>query len=90
MAEDNGFRTVNTMIQARNLTKRYGTISAVDGLSFEALAGHVTGFLGPNGSGKSTTMRAHRRRHLGLRRSRPRSLAVVRRRNNVHPRLAYL
>ena len=48
MAEDNGFRTINTMIQARNLTKRYGTISAADELSFEALAGNVTGFLGPN------------------------------------------
>jgi ABC-2 type transport system ATP-binding protein len=45
------------MIAARNLTKRYGAIVAVDGLSFEVRPGTVTGFLGPNGSGKSTTMR---------------------------------
>src|ERR1700704_4267962 len=45
------------MIQARNLTKRYGSTTAVDGLSFEVLPGRVTGFLGPNGAGKSTTMR---------------------------------
>lgn len=45
------------MIQARGLTKRYGTTLAVDGLSFEVSPGRVTGFLGPNGAGKSTTMR---------------------------------
>jgi len=45
------------MIEARNLTKRYGTTLAVDDLSFSVEAGQVTGFLGPNGSGKSTTMR---------------------------------
>ncbi|GGS62697.1 ABC transporter ATP-binding protein [Planobispora rosea] len=45
------------MIDARRLTKRYGSTVAVDGLSFEVRGGHVTGFLGPNGAGKSTTMR---------------------------------
>jgi len=45
------------MIQARNLTKRYGSTIAVDDLSFDVLPGRVTGFLGPNGAGKSTTMR---------------------------------
>ena len=45
------------MIQARHLTKRYGTVVAVDDLSFDVLPGRVTGFLGPNGAGKSTTMR---------------------------------
>ena len=45
------------MIEARDLTRRYGTTLAVDGLSFELWPGAVTGFLGPNGSGKSTTMR---------------------------------
>ncbi|GIH76330.1 ABC transporter ATP-binding protein [Planobispora longispora] len=45
------------MIDARELTKRYGSTVAVDGLSFEVRGGHVTGFLGPNGAGKSTTMR---------------------------------
>ncbi len=45
------------MIQARELTKRYGDKVAVDGASFTIRPGVVTGFLGPNGSGKSTTMR---------------------------------
>ncbi|MGC2190909.1 MAG: ATP-binding cassette domain-containing protein [Candidatus Dormiibacterota bacterium] len=45
------------MIQARNLTKRYGDTLAVDGLTFEVKPGQVTGFLGPNGAGKSTTLR---------------------------------
>ena len=45
------------MIEARNLTKRYGPTVAVDELSFAVRPGSVTGFLGPNGSGKSTTMR---------------------------------
>ena len=44
-------------IEATNLSKRYGSVQAVDGLSFTVVAGQVTGFLGPNGSGKSTTMR---------------------------------
>ena len=45
------------MIEARGLTKRYGSTVAVDALSFDVRPGVVTGFLGPNGSGKSTTMR---------------------------------
>ncbi len=45
------------MIEVQGLTKRYGDVLAVDGLSFEVRPGQVTGFLGPNGSGKSTTMR---------------------------------
>jgi ABC-2 type transport system ATP-binding protein len=45
------------MIEANNLTKRYGEKTAVEGLSFNVKPGLVTGFLGPNGSGKSTTMR---------------------------------
>jgi ABC-2 type transport system ATP-binding protein len=45
------------MIQASELTKRYGAKTAVDGLSFTVAPGVVTGFLGPNGAGKSTTMR---------------------------------
>ncbi|MEV6513861.1 ABC transporter ATP-binding protein [Streptomyces sp. NPDC051642] len=45
------------MIEVRGLTKRYGDRTAVDGLSFTAPPGQVTGFLGPNGAGKSTTMR---------------------------------
>jgi ABC-2 type transport system ATP-binding protein len=46
-----------TVIQAMNLTKRYGETVAVADLSFDVEPGQVTGFLGPNGSGKSTTMR---------------------------------
>ena len=45
------------MIEARGLTKRYGSTTAVDDLSFKVESGRVTGFLGPNGAGKSTTMR---------------------------------
>jgi ABC-2 type transport system ATP-binding protein len=45
------------MIEAQNLTKRYGEQTAVKDLSFTVKPGIVTGFLGPNGSGKSTTMR---------------------------------
>ncbi len=45
------------MIEARDLTKRFGTKLAVDNLSFSVHPGSVTGFLGPNGAGKSTTMR---------------------------------
>ncbi|MEU3648399.1 ATP-binding cassette domain-containing protein [Lentzea sp. NPDC034063] len=45
------------MIEVANLTKRYGTTTAVDELSFTVHPGVVTGFLGPNGAGKSTTMR---------------------------------
>ncbi len=45
------------MIEVRNLSKRYGAVTAVDDLSFTVEPGTVTGFLGPNGAGKSTTMR---------------------------------
>jgi ABC-2 type transport system ATP-binding protein len=45
------------MIEAINLTKRYGRTVAVDEASFVVQPGRVTGFLGPNGAGKSTTMR---------------------------------
>jgi ABC-2 type transport system ATP-binding protein len=45
------------MIEASQLTKRYGEKTAVDGLDFTVKPGSVTGFLGPNGAGKSTTMR---------------------------------
>ena len=45
------------MIEAKNLTKKYGDKTAVDDLTFTVQPGIVTGFLGPNGAGKSTTMR---------------------------------
>lgn len=45
------------MIEVRNLVKRFGSITAVDDVSFVVEKGTVLGFLGPNGAGKSTTMR---------------------------------
>jgi len=45
------------MIRVRALHKSYGSLPAVDGVSFDVDAGEVVGFLGPNGAGKSTTMR---------------------------------
>jgi ABC-2 type transport system ATP-binding protein len=45
------------VIEVRGLTKRFGTLTAVDHLSFEVDAGTVVGFLGPNGAGKTTTLR---------------------------------
>ncbi|MAT98426.1 MAG: MFS transporter [Anaerolineaceae bacterium] len=45
------------MIEADNLTKRYGTYTAVSNLTFSCVPGEIVGFLGPNGAGKTTTMR---------------------------------
>lgn len=45
------------MLEVQDLTKRYGDIYAVEGISFTVKPGIITGFLGPNGAGKSTTMR---------------------------------
>ena len=45
------------MIQVDTLTRHYGPLRAVDGLSFAVETGTVLGFLGPNGAGKSTTMK---------------------------------
>jgi len=48
---------IGCMLELRHVTKRFLGIAAVDGVSFQARAGEVTGYLGPNGSGKSTTMK---------------------------------
>lgn len=48
--------TTDLVIETKLLTKRFGDIVAVDGLSLEIPRGHVFGLLGPNGSGKTTTM----------------------------------
>ena len=45
------------MIETRELSRHYGAIRAVDGISFRVEPGQVLGFLGPNGAGKSTTMK---------------------------------
>jgi len=44
-------------VEVRGLTKTFGRVTAMRGMSFTAPAGKVTGFLGPNGSGKTTTLR---------------------------------
>ncbi len=48
---------MGAMIVARDLVKRYGELTAVDGISFTVEAGECFGFLGPNGAGKTTTIR---------------------------------
>ena len=45
------------MIEVANLSKRYGDLRAIEGVSFTAGSGQILGFLGPNGAGKTTTMR---------------------------------
>ena len=45
------------MIEVRDLHKTFGTVKAVDGVSFVARDGEITGLLGPNGAGKTTTLR---------------------------------
>src|SRR3989304_4846280 len=44
-------------IEARNLVRRFGSFTAVDGFSFAVQRGEIFGFLGPNGAGKSTTIK---------------------------------
>ena len=44
------------MIEVKNITKRYGSVTAVDNISFTINKGEIIGLLGPNGAGKSTTM----------------------------------
>ena len=45
------------MLEFEGATKRFGSLTALDGCSFTARAGRLTGFLGPNGAGKTTAMR---------------------------------
>ena len=45
------------LVETRALIMRFGSVTAVDGISFSVDRGEVVGFLGPNGAGKSTTMK---------------------------------
>ena len=49
--------SVVTAIEAQDLTKQFGSFTAVDGVDFQVERGQIFGFLGPNGSGKTTTIR---------------------------------
>jgi ABC-2 type transport system ATP-binding protein len=52
-----GARMTQTAVRIKNLSRHFGPVKAVDGLSLEVPAGTVFGFLGPNGAGKTTTIR---------------------------------
>ena len=73
--------TLEPVIQVRNLTKRFGDFTAVDGISFDILPGEIFGFLGPNGSGKTTTIRMT----LGLLQPTEGSVEVLGIRVSEHP-----
>src|SRR5205814_3875717 len=45
------------VIRVENLVKKFGAITAVDGIQLDVQAGQIFGFLGPNGAGKSTTIK---------------------------------
>jgi ABC-2 type transport system ATP-binding protein len=49
---------MGAVLEVRGLTRRFGSLTALDNLTFSVPSGHVVGFLGPNGAGKTTTMRA--------------------------------
>ncbi|MDH4110312.1 MAG: ABC transporter ATP-binding protein [Gammaproteobacteria bacterium] len=49
---------MNSLVVARNVTKRFGDFRAVDNVSFEIEKGRITGLIGPNGAGKTTLLKA--------------------------------
>jgi ABC-2 type transport system ATP-binding protein len=82
---------MDTVLQTTDLTKRYGSFTALDSLSLSVNKGEVLGYLGPNGSGKTTTIRLL----LGL--IRPSSghaeicgMDVQKQKVEIHKRLAYV
>ena len=81
----------NCVVEARSLVKRFGAVTALDGLDLSVRTGEIHGFLGPNGAGKSTTIRAL----LGQLRLNSGAVAVFgqdawRRAIDIHARLAYV
>jgi lipooligosaccharide transport system ATP-binding protein len=52
-----GMVSLEVLIKAHNLTKKFGNLMAVDHVDFEVFKGECVGFLGPNGAGKTTTVR---------------------------------
>ncbi len=56
-AAEDGAAADSIAVRCRGLTKRYGSLTALDGLDLDVPAGSIFGFLGPNGAGKTTTMR---------------------------------
>jgi ABC-2 type transport system ATP-binding protein len=50
--------TLQPVIRARGLTKRYGSVKALDGIDFEIEPGRIIGLIGPNGAGKTTALKA--------------------------------
>ena len=82
---------MSSVVEMTGVVKRFGAVTALDGLDFEVAAGEVHGFLGPNGSGKSTTLRLL----LGLLRSSAGSIRVLgldpwHEVATLHRRLAYV
>jgi len=49
---------MSEVVRARNVTKRYGDLTALDGVSFDVQKGSIVGLIGPNGAGKTTTLKA--------------------------------
>lgn len=81
----------NCVVEARSLVKRFGAVTALDGLDLSVRTGEIHGFLGPNGAGKSTTIRAL----LGQLRLNSGAVAVFgqdawRHAIDIHARLAYV